>query len=418
MKIAIIGLGYVGLPLALALSKSNEVIGFDIDVRRIDELKRKSDKTGEVSSKELSISKISFTSTPDDLSFAEIFIIAVPTPVDNNNDPDLTALYSATQTVGRHIEKGSVVIYESTVWPGVTEEICGPILEESSNLKCGKDFFLGYSPERINPGDSEHTVDRITKVVSGQNSKVAQTISEIYSGITSGGIHIAPNIKTAEAAKAIENAQRDINIAFINEIAQICQKLEISTFDVLEAAKTKWNFLDFQPGLVGGHCIGVDPYYLAHCARKLGHEPAVVLTGRQVNDSMGTYIANQISDNLKAKSKILILGFTFKEDVPDIRNSQVIDIVFRLRESNHTVIVHDPYACNEEAQSIYDITLEKTLTFQSKFDCVLCCVSHSDYRKINSTTLEGLLKEDGLLGDVKGIWRNLSLKDSIRRWAL
>tara|TARA_A100001037_G_scaffold298377_1_gene321986 strand:+ start:4174 stop:5475 length:1302 start_codon:yes stop_codon:yes gene_type:complete len=416
--VAVVGLGYVGLPLAIALSKFHKVIGLDTDENRVKELTNGFDRTGEFISSEITNMELRLTSKPNDICLSKIFIIAVPTPVDKDNKPDLSSLRSASETVGTQMRKGSIIVYESTVWPGVTEDICAPILQETSGLKAGVDFFLGYSPERVNPGDKEHTIDKITKIVSAQTPEICNTLSKLYGQITKGKIHVSPNIRTAEAAKVIENAQRDINIAFINEIAQICQKLEISVYEVLEAAETKWNFLKFKPGLVGGHCIGVDPYYLAYRARELGYDPSVLLTGRKINDGMGKYISDQILHLLEPESNILILGLTFKEDVSDLRNSQVEDIIKYLESSGHTVSVSDPHASQEEAMELYGIKLNNKINEDDKFDCVLCCVGHSEYRKMNGKSIAGLLKKRGLLADIKGIWRNIRLDESYRRWTL
>lgn len=418
MKIAVIGLGYVGLPLALALSKKNTLVGFDIDDSRVIELKKGFDRTGMFDQVQLKNFKANVTSQKSDISNSNIFIITVPTPVDENKNPDLSALNSASRIVGQFLEKDDIVVYESTVWPGVTEQICGPILENISGLKCGYDFFLGYSPERINPGDKEHTLENITKVVSGQNTMVTKTLTALYEEVTNGGIHVAPNIRTAEAAKSIENAQRDINIAFINEIAQICHKLDISTHDVLEAAETKWNFLKFRPGLVGGHCIGVDPYYLAKRARDLGHEPHILLTGRKINDEMGSYIATSILNQLNKNSKILVLGLTFKEDVKDLRNSQINEIIDKFKKSGHSVCVHDPHASPSEAKNLYDIQLESSLNLSEEFDCILCCVAHTEYCSMNASSISRLLSNNALLADIKGIWRKLEIDKPHRKWTL
>ena len=416
--VAVIGLGYVGLPLAIALSEFNDVIGFDINKKRVKELINGIDQTGEFNSVELKCSQLNFTHDPNDISQAKIFIIAVPTPVDENKKPDLTALTAASQSVGQQIKRGAIVVYESTVWPGVTEDICMPILENTSGMKSGHDFFIGYSPERINPGDKEHTIDQITKVVSAQTSEACDIITSLYSQVTNGKIHISPNIRTAEAAKIIENAQRDINIAFINEIAQICQKLEISVYEVLEAAQTKWNFLNFKPGLVGGHCIGVDPYYLAHKASELGHEPHILLTGRKINDSMGLYIAEQVLKLLESESHVLILGLTFKEDVSDLRNSQVIDIIQHLKAAGHKISVCDPHASKDDAMNLYGIKLKNSIYGNKRYHCVLCCVGHKEYRDMDVKSVTNLLMENGLIADVKGIWRKLKTSKVYRRWTL
>ncbi|MGB0671794.1 MAG: nucleotide sugar dehydrogenase, partial [Rhodospirillales bacterium] len=333
---------------------------------------------------------------------------------------DLSPLRSASETVGSFLCKGAVVVYESTVYPGVTEEFCGPILERCSGLKQGVDFKLGYSPERINPGDREHTVDRITKVVAGENAEVTERLAVMYGSITSGGVFRAADIKTAEASKVIENAQRDINIAFVNEIARIFGKLGISTYDVLEAAGTKWNFLNFQPGLVGGHCIGVDPYYLSHCAQALGLEPEVILAGRRINDAMGDLIAADIHAALGAAGgkRLLVLGLTFKENVPDLRNSKVVDLVRGLEKRGHQVTVHDPLADEEEAKAIYGIDLKGSLAELDAQDGLVLAVPHAAYAAFGQATFEELLAPGGLIADVKGLWRRRSDISGFRRWQL
>jgi UDP-N-acetyl-D-galactosamine dehydrogenase len=413
LTLSVIGLGYVGLPLALALAKTYPVIGYDQNTNRIAELRRGHDRTGEIASGYLVDSEICFTDNVTGLREADIFIVAVPTPVDASNQPELSALKLATESVGGVLRKGAVVVFESTVYPGVTEDICGPILERVSGLKCGSDFHIGYSPERINPGDSVHTVDRIVKVVAGQTQEVAETLAKIYGCMNDDQIFIAKDIKTAEAAKVIENAQRDINIAFMNEIAQIFHRLDISIYDVLETANTKWNFLPFTPGLVGGHCIGVDPYYLAHVAKAVGFEPKVILSGRSTNDAMAPYLADAISAELEAGSKILILGLTFKEDVPDLRNSKVGEIIRLLLEYGHTIQVHDPLADPDEAGQLYGIQLVEG--FGSDFDCVMGCVAHKQY---DDFSFDGVLRNGGLIADLKGIWRRSKNRDQYRYWSL
>src|SRR5579863_4741125 len=322
-RIAIVGLGYVGLPLAVALARHFPVTGLDISRRRIAELQDGIDRTDEVPSKVLRASALKLTSDDTDIVGNDVFIVTVPTPVDKDDKPDLAAVLSACATVGKRLTKNAIVVFESTVYPGVTEEICGPALAAASGLRCGTDFFLGYSPERINPGDREHTVERITKVIAGQTPAAVETLRRVYGAVTNGNVFVARNIKTAEAAKVIENAQRDINIAFINEVTMIFQKLGLSAHDVLDAAATKWNFLRFAPGLVGGHCIGVDPFYLAHRAIELGHDPEVILAGRRINDAMGAFIAERIDSQVPRRARILVLGLTFKENIPDLRNSKV-----------------------------------------------------------------------------------------------
>jgi len=417
-KLAVIGLGYVGLPLAVALARHNPVVGFDIDEARVAQLADGHDRTGEVTEAVLRASTMALTSKAGDLDGVDVFIVTVPTPVDDANQPDLGALVAACRIVGGHLRNGAVVVFESTVYPGVTEDVCGPALEEASGLRCGDDFFLGYSPERMNPGDREHTVERIVKVVAGQTPAVADRLARLYGAITTAGVHVASDIRTAEAAKVIENAQRDINIAFVNEVAVICQRLGISVHDVLEAAGTKWNFLPFTPGLVGGHCIGVDPYYLAFRAQQLGHDPQIILAGRRLNDAMGDLIAAQVDERLDGPSRILVLGLTFKENVPDLRNSKVIDVVHGLARRGHTVDIHDPFAEVAEAKREYGVDLIGPLPARAEYGAVIGTVPHDSYRDMSAGELSALLAPGGLVADVKGIWRNLTLDASIRRWQL
>lgn len=418
-RIAVIGLGYVGLPLALALARHYPVTGFDIKQSRIKELKSGHDRTGESSVSDLRSSTIELTSSASKLKNHDVYIVTVPTPVTAKNKPDLTPLRLASETVGKVINKGAVIVFESTVYPGVTEDFCGGILAKTSGLKCGRDFFLGYSPERINPGDREHTLERITKVVSGQTPEVEKLLREIYGSINGGNVFMARNIKTAEAAKVIENAQRDINIAFINEITTIMNRIDVSIYDVLAAAGTKWNFLKFQPGLVGGHCIGVDPYYLAEFARDNGCEPQVILSGRRINESMGGMIAGAISKQLnKKKAKILVLGLTFKENVPDLRNTKVIDLVSSLKTSGHIVDVHDPLADPAEAKHEYNLKLLPKLGGKNVYDCVVAAVPHREYCRMTARTLTQMMKPDGLIADVKHIWPELKLPKGLRYWSL
>ena len=418
-KIAVIGLGYVGLPLALALAKHYPVTGFDISKTRIAELRAAVDRSGEVEPAVLRSSTIAFTDTPAGLEDAGIYIVTVPTPVDAENKPDLGALTAACGTLGKILKKGDVVVFESTVYPGITENFCGPTLEAVSGLACGEEFFLGYSPERINPGDKEYTVERITKVVSGQTPEIAQRLAKIYGRVTGDNIFIAKDIKTAEAAKVIENAQRDINIAFVNELAMICNKIGLSTHDVLAAARTKWNFLPFTPGLVGGHCIGVDPYYLAHLSRSLGHEPEVILSGRRINESMAGFIAAQINQHLGAKpSRILVLGLTFKENVPDLRNSKSADLVRILADMGHHVDVHDPCADPAEAKHEYGLELHPVIADMPPADCVIGAVRHAAYCDYTAEILSAQVVAGGLIADLKGMWRDIEMPDGIRRWNL
>ena len=365
-------------------------------------------------------SAIELTDEPARIKAADIYIVTVPTPVDEKNRPDLSAVIAASETVGGALGKGAVVVFESTVWPGVTEEVCAPVMARASGLRAGVDFELGYSPERINPGDREHRVETITKVVAAQKPEVAATLAELYGSVTSGGVFVARDIRTAEAAKVIENAQRDINIAFINEVAQIFHKMGIATHDVLAAARTKWNFLDFKPGLVGGHCIGVDPYYLAHRAVEIGHNPEIILAGRRLNDAMGYFIADSVAESLgqPAERAILILGLTFKENVPDLRNTRVVDIVARLTARGYHVDVHDPLADPDEAAQLYGLTLLRSLDSVSGYACVIGAVAHRLYTMFETETFGRLVAAGGLVADLKGIWRTVALPPGMRRWEL
>lgn len=421
-SIAVIGLGYVGLPLAVALAKHFPVLGFDIDQGRIAELGRGEDRTREIAPEALRATGARFSADAADLPGKAVYIVTVPTPVDDANQPDLGPVRSASRTVGRALKGaargGAIVVFESTVYPGVTEEICGPIIAQESGLVCGRDFFLGYSPERINPGDKVHTVDKIAKVVAGQTPDVARLLSAIYGKITTGGIHLASDIKTAEAAKVIENAQRDINIAFTNEIAMIFGKMGISIYDVLEAAGTKWNFLKFQPGLVGGHCIGVDPYYLAYRAQELGHHARIILSGRAINDGMSRHVAEAVSARMPAAGRVLVLGLTFKEDVPDLRNSKVADLIGHLAGLGHEVAVHDPLADPDEAQHEYGVMLSPRLDALSDFDAVVAAVPHQAYRDLDDATLARMLRGGGLVADIKGMWRGRTLPAGLQYWTL
>jgi UDP-N-acetyl-D-galactosamine dehydrogenase len=423
LRVSVIGLGYVGLPLAVGLARHYPVVGFDVDARRVAEIKAGHDRTREVEEQALRASTMTVSGEPAAMKGSDVFIVTVPTPVDGANQPDLGAVRAACRTVGGVLGRGAVVVFESTVYPGVTEDLCGPALEQASGLKCGADFFLGYSPERINPGDRLHTVDRIVKVVAGQTPAVAETLARLYGRLTAGGVFVARSIKTAEAAKVIENAQRDINIAFVNEVAQIFSKLGVSVFDVLEAAGTKWNFLPFSPGLVGGHCIGVDPFYLAACAQALGHHPEVILAGRRINDGMGAFIAGRIADQLAGAfpdggAEVLVLGITFKENVPDLRNSKVVDLIRTLEARGHRLTVHDPLADPEEAKAVYGLDLVPSLDGRGPVDCVVGAVPHDVYQAFTDETFARLLKPGGLMADVKGMWRRLTLADGYRRWSL
>jgi len=381
LNISIFGLGYVGLPLAIKLSNYFNVLGFDNNKQRIKELKSFLDKNNEVSSKQLKKSKLQYSTNIKDLKNSNIFIVTVPTPVTKSNQPDLKPLLIACKDIGKIISKGSVVVFESTVYPGVTEEICEPQIKKYSNLISGKDFYLGYSPERMNPGDKVHSVDKITKVVSGDCNKTVSILKKIYGKINSGKIFVAKNIKTAEAAKVIENTQRDINVAFINEITKLFKKININIYDVLKTAGTKWNFLNFKPGFVGGHCIGVDPYYLAYLAKKKKVEPNLILSGRKVNNNFPIFLAQYISNYISKKNKILVLGLTFKENVNDLRNTKVIDLIRSLKKSGHKVYVNDPIAYESEVKKM-NINLT-TLSKKNKYDTIILAVAHNNYKKLN-----------------------------------
>lgn len=418
-KICVVGLGYVGLPLAVALAKHYNVLGFDINVDRIQELKDAYDRTAEIDESTLRTTSLHVTTDTQEIQNHEIYIVTVPTPITSDNKPDLTPLEKSCETLGKVISKGTIIVFESTVYPGVTEDICGPLLEKVSGLKQGVDFFLGYSPERINPGDKVHTVDKITKVVAGENPQVTDLLSEIYGTMNNNNIFKAANIKTAEAAKVIENAQRDINIAFVNEIASIFNKVGISVYDVLEAAKTKWNFLPFEPGLVGGHCIGVDPYYLAHLSKELGHEPEVILSGRQTNENMAAFIAKRLNGLVdENKKRLLILGLTFKENVPDLRNTKVIDLIDELKKHGFEISVHDAYADPAEAKKFYNIDLLPTLEGVEPFDMVLGTVPHHDYKEMTQDQLQSLTTNEGCVADLKAMWRGVTLDGQRQYWSL
>jgi UDP-N-acetyl-D-galactosamine dehydrogenase len=417
--IVVVGLGYVGLPLAVALARSCSVTGLDIDERRVDELKLGVDRTREIEPEALRVSPLRLTSRAADAAGADIYIVTVPTPVDERNQPDLRPVIGATRSVAALLDpaKKPIIVYESTVYPGVTEEICGPLIEEVSGLQRGRDFFLGYSPERINPGDREHTVDKIQKVVAGENEAVTERLAALYGAVTSGGVFRAASIKTAEAAKVIENAQRDINIAFMNEITQIFARLDLSIWDVLAAAGTKWNFLPFRPGLVGGHCIGVDPYYLSHRAQQLGHHPEVILAGRSINDGMGRWVADTLHERRGGRAgSALVMGLTFKEDVPDLRNSKVIDVIRRLAELGHQVTVHDPLGDPAEAKHEYGVEPAPDALDRS-YDLVIVAVPHAAYGALDDARVAGLVAERGLLADLKNLYGGRAL-DGVERWTL
>ena len=417
-NIVVIGLGYVGLPLAVALARKFDVTGYDINAGRIEELKRGDDRTREVSSDQLAGSSLKLTSNAEDCAGAGIYVVTVPTPVDSGNRPDLSAVLTATRLIAKLIDpaKRPTIIYESTVYPGVTEDICGPEIERIAGLRRGRDFRLGYSPERINPGDRQHSIDKITKVISGEDPEVVEQMAAIYGAITEGGVFRAASIKAAEAAKAIENAQRDINIAFMNEVAQIFSKIGVSVWDVLAAARTKWNFLGFEPGLVGGHCIGVDPYYVSYLAQQLGHHPQVILAGRETNDNMGSWIADALHDRRRKAGRALVLGVTFKENVPDLRNSRVFDLVERLKWLGHEVAVRDPLADPAEIDREYGLKVSNPNG--ERFDLVIGAVAHDEYRALTGEQLEALVARGGTIADLKAMWRGLQLDPAIDRWTL
>lgn len=419
-EIVVIGLGYVGLPLAVALARRFRVLGFDIDKTRVEELRLHHDRTAEVDSQGLRESTLELSSDLDDCAGAEVYIITVPTPVDAANKPDLRPLEGASRMVAGLLDpkRQPIVVFESTVYPGITEDFCGPLIEAESGLVCGKDFFLGYSPERINPGDRAHRVENIVKVVAGQNEPITARLQEIYGSVTSAGTFAAASIKVAEAAKVIENAQRDINIAFMNEIAQIFARLDISVWDVLDAAGTKWNFLPFRPGLVGGHCIGVDPYYLSYRAQQLGHNPDVILAGRSINNRMGFWISDTLHAHRGGRTgTVLVLGLTFKEDVPDLRNSRVIDVISRLRELGHSVTSHDPRADRDAARQEFGIELDPN-ALEGKYDLVVAAVAHDEYRMMDAHQVETLVAPEGTLADLTGIWRRQQIDPAVDRWTL
>jgi len=419
-RIVVVGLGYVGLPLAVALAKKFNVIGFDISKQRVAELEDGFDRTEEIEKERLVASSLEVTSSVEDIHDGAVYIVTVPTPVDENNKPDLTPVRSSCEILGPVIGKNSIIVFESTVYPGVTDELCGPILAEKSGLVCGEEFFLGYSPERINPGDKVHTVDKITKVISGQTPEVVDVLEELYCAVTSGGVFKASSIRVAEAAKVIENAQRDINIGFVNEITMIFQKLGISVYDVLEAAGTKWNFLNFTPGLVGGHCIGVDPYYLAERAKQINHDPRIILSGRAINDGMADFVAERICAQLSGAGKILVLGLTFKENCPDLRNTKAIDLIAGLKVRGFNVDVHDAAADPKEAKQYFDIDLKPSLSElkDHSYAAVVGVVSHDAYTDIPVAEFERLLEPGGLIADIKAMWKDMDKPKYIRKWQL
>lgn len=421
-NIAVVGLGYVGLPVAVTFGNKHKVIGFDINEERIQELKNGYDRTNEVTSEKLGKTSIDFTSDLNDLKKADFIIVAVPTPIDKNNKPDLTPLLKASETVGKVITKDTIIVYESTVYPGATEEDCVPVLERHSGLTCGKDFFVGYSPERINPGDKVHTFETITKVVSGQTNEVLDIVADVYSSVVTAGVHKASSIKAAEAAKVIENTQRDVNIALMNELAIIFEKLNIDTNEVLKASGTKWNFLNFKPGLVGGHCIGVDPYYLTHKAQEVGHHPEVILAGRRINDNMSRHIASTIIKEMLKQglevqgATINVLGLTFKENCPDLRNTKVIHIVEELKDYGLNVNVNDVEADGSEAEKLFGFSLQSKQEL-NKADALLFAVPHKEYLD-NKKEYLNLVKDDGVVFDIKGNINKDELTSNQGLWRL
>jgi UDP-N-acetyl-D-galactosamine dehydrogenase len=419
-KIAVVGLGYVGLPIALEFAKKVPVIGFDIKQDRIELMRKKIDPSNELESSDFDNTEIEFTADPKDLEKANFFIVAVPTPIDDHKNPDLKPLLGATRTVGKALKPGDYVVYESTVYPGCTEEDCVPLLEENSGLTYIKDFKVGFSPERINPGDKKHTLTKIVKVSSGCDPESAEDIARVYEMIIEAGVHRASTIKVAEAAKIIENSQRDINIAFMNELSMIFNKMDINTFEVLEAAGTKWNFLNFFPGLVGGHCIGVDPYYLTYKSAKYGHHAQIINSGRSINDGMSNYVAKTIVQKLirmkknPRESNVLIMGVTFKENVSDIRNSKIVDVYRELKEFGLGVDVVDPYASSQEVEEEYGFSLSEKIN--NNYDCIIVAVNHKEYTSLDDSYFQEISTDDALFVDVKGIYRN-KIK-GLKYWSL
>ena len=419
-RIAVIGLGYTGLPLALALAQHYPVLGFDIDKQKIDCLTAHQDPAGEISSDNLKKTTAIFSADPLDLFTADFFILCVPTPIDASNKPDLTLLEQATHQVGQALQPDAVVVFESTVYPGVTEDICVPILEAESGLVAQQSFFVGYSPERINPGDATKSITNVTKVVAALDHETTDLLAVVYGKINNGNIFRAKDIRTAEAAKVIENAQRDINIAFINEVSLIFHDMGIPSGPVLEAARTKWNFLPFTPGLVGGHCIGIDPYYLSYAAKENGYDPQVILAGRRTNDNMGVWIGKRLMSafDLDRRHRILVLGLTFKENIRDLRNTRVMDLVTTLRQGGCHVDIHDACALPHEAKAHYDVDLVPDLTPTDPYDVVCLAVAHDAYKTLTADDLLTLVKPQGVVADIKGIWNHLDLPPSLKRWQL
>lgn len=415
--VSVIGLGYVGLPVAVAMAEKFPTIGFDISEPRIQELKSGKDSTKEVAPEDLVKADITYTSSIEDLKKATFHIVAVPTPVNDVKQPDLTILLKASETVGKALKKGDIVVFESTVYPGATEEDCIPVLEEVSGLKAGTDFKVGYSPERINPGDKEHTFTKIKKVVSAQDKESLEKVSYVYASVVTAGVYEAQTIKVAEAAKVIENTQRDLNISLMNELSVIFSKMGVDTLDVIDAASTKWNFLPFKPGLVGGHCIGVDPYYLTHKAEKIGYMPEVILSGRRINDSMGGRVAKSVIKNMVKSGKpilnstVTVLGLTFKENCPDLRNTRVVDIIATFKEYGMNVQICDPEALPEEAKHEYDVELTSLENLKPS-DAVVVAVAHNSFVELGSGNKPEFLKDKGVVFDVKGIWD----RDNVKAW--
>ncbi|ADU96573.1 nucleotide sugar dehydrogenase [Thermovibrio ammonificans HB-1] len=416
-KVAVVGLGYVGLPLAVLLGRKFKVVGFDVNPERVAQLKAGIDKTGEVSREAIEEASVEFTTEPEELSGCRLIIVTVPTPVDRHNIPDLRPVKLATKTVGRHMVPGTVVVYESTVYPGLTEEVCVPLLEKESGLKYMEEFKVGYSPERVNPGDKKHTIEKIVKVVAGCDDETADLLEKVYGSVIEAGVYRAPNIKTAEAAKVIENTQRDLNIALMNELALIFHRMGIDTRDVIEAAATKWNFLKFEPGLVGGHCIGVDPYYLTFKAQELGYHPEVILAGRRINDYMGKFVAEQtVKQMIKAgkqvlNAKVLVMGVTFKENVKDVRNSKVIDIYNELNSYGVKAFLYDPVADGEEFKREYGVELIESVEAEAPYDAVVVAVKHDSFKELPPEFFRSILGEPPILIDVKGIYNRERFKD-------
>ena len=422
-SIAIIGLGYVGLPLAIAFARNHQVIGFDISASRIDALRQGSDSTNEVSREELQASRLQLTDDVSDLAGCTLFIVTVPTPIDNARRPDFSAIHKACELIGPLLQTGATVVFESTVYPGVTEEICAPALERASGLHSGVDFKLGYSPERINPGDRQHPLEKIVKVVAGQDAETLDYLAELYGSVVEAGVHRASSIKVAEAAKVLENTQRDVNIALMNEVSKICDLVGIRSSEVLAAAATKWNFLNFHPGLVGGHCIGVDPYYLTAKAEQLGYHPQVILAGRRINDGMGAYVARRIVKLLAQsgvpprRARVGILGFTFKENVPDTRNSKVVDLFRELVEFGLEPLLHDPLADAQEVQAGYGIELVP-FDQMSGLHALVLAVGHSQYRELSPEQLSAMVVEQGVVADLRSAVDPRSLRPDLTYWSL